>query len=372
MLIVGTLGFLIYSKYFNKPVESPIVTTPSPSPIPTPSPTPTNPAPSPSAGSTLVKLTDEADGQIVSPVLWFNGEAINYFDNKGNLYVANFYESQGRLSLTGKKLIAIPSKANIVKVLWPSQTRDFIVQLKDGAGIVSYSYFNYDSATFTDLPKQVKALDWMPNGTQIMYVWVEGGKATLSLANPDTKNYKDLAEMWETDNAIHISPNADQLLYFQTQNTGDTNPINSVTADGKVWKALVKTGQNFGVLWSPDGQRFLFGKRDIATQKYQLWVYNLTLGEVRNLGLNTTVEKAVWGKDSNTIYASVPNSGGVEENTLTVDSFFQMDINSLEKKQYAAAATAVDGRDLFLNSLGDKLFFKNAQDGALYYLDLNQ
>jgi Tol biopolymer transport system component len=144
-----------------------------------------------------------------------------------------------------------------------------------------------------------------------------------------------------------------------------------VTSDGKLWRGLVKNGQNSGVLWSPDGQKFLFGKKDPVTQNYQLWVYNLTSGEIKNLGLFTTVDKAVWDKDSNVIYAAVPTSGAAGS-TLTVDSFYRMDTATLDKKQYASSGASIDGRDLFLNATSDKLFFRNAQDGGLYYLDLTQ
>ena len=163
-----------------------------------------------------------------------------------------------------------------------------------------------------------------------------------------------------------------KVLYYETESSAANNPINSVTSDGKIWKALVKNGQNYGALWSPDGQKFLFAKKDLNSQKYQLWIYNLTSGEVKNLGLFTIVNKAVWDKDSNVIYVSVPNTGTPDGNNLTQDSFFKMNTTTLEKKQYNSGSSPIDGRDLFLSSTGDKLFFRNAQDGGLYYLDLAQ
>src|SRR6185295_9056599 len=88
LLIVGTLGFLIYSKYSagpqkqagNNPTPS---ATPTPNPDPTANPTPTPgpdptvaPSSTPSASATVVKLTDD---QVVSPVLFFNGLGVTYF-----------------------------------------------------------------------------------------------------------------------------------------------------------------------------------------------------------------------------------------------------------------------------------------------------
>jgi len=382
ILIVGTLGFLIYSKYAgSKTPAASSVTNNTASTTPaitqnTASSTPTGQG----SSSNIVQLTSD---QVVSPALFFNGTGISYFDRQGNLYQATLQNNNGQLSLTSKKQLDIPLKPDIAKILWPAKGNDFIAQFTDSTGKNTWSYFNSNTGSYTNLPGQVESVDWMPTGDKIMYVWLDGGKAGLSLGNPDTSNHQTLGAMWETDDQLYVSPLGDQVLYFETQNSSANNFINSVTADGKLWKGLVKNGQNFGVLWSPDGQKFLFGKKDPVTQNYQLWAYNLTSGEIKNLGLFTTVNKSVWDKDSNVIYAAVPTSGtAVPEginlagsaggSQLTSDSFYRMDTSTLDKKQYASSGASIDGRDLFLNATGDKLFFRNAQDGGLYYLDLTQ
>lgn len=367
ILIVGTLGFLIFLKYSGSKTPSasqnPPATTTPPSAY---APATTTP---PVAASPFVKLTSD---QVVSPALFFNGSGITYFDNQGNLYQSTLQNTNGQLSLTDKKQLDIPAKTGITKILWPDKGNDFIAELQ-GLGGTTYSYFNSNASIYTDLPPQVESLDWMPNGTQIAYVWLQNGKASLSLGSPDTTHHSTLGAMWELDDQLHVSPDGSQILYYETaNNSGATNFINSVSSDGKVWKGLVKNGYNFGVLWSPDGQKFLFGKKDPVSLNYQLWVDNLATGEVKNLGLLTTPDKAVWDGGSELIYASVPNSGQATPGALTTDSFFRMDIGTLDKQQYTSSNTPIDGQDLFLNSTGDKLFFKNAQDGGLYYLDLSQ
>ena len=178
--------------------------------------------------------------------------------------------------------------------------------------------------------------------------------------------------MYQNDNIISVSPDGSQILFYESAGSSSTeNDINSVSSDGKVWKGLVKNGFNYGVQWSPDGMKFLFGKKDPVTLQYQLWVYNLASGEVKNLGFFTTPDKAVWGSDSNTIYAAVPLSGSGGTG-LSSDAFYSLDITTMDKKQFSTGLNPIDGQDLFLNSTGDKLLFKNAQDGGLYYLDLNQ
>ena len=373
LLIVGTLGFLVYSKYSSSPAPAPLAVQPTPTPgsnvgsntgTTTPTATPT-----PTPASNIVLLTND---QVVSPALFFNGGGITYFDTQGNLYQANLQSNNGQLSLTAKNKLNVPAKPGIVKVFWPAHGNDFIAQINNG-GVTSYSYFNSSAGMYTDLPPQVESLDWMPNGTQIMYVWYQNNKSSLSIGSPDTKTFTSLAAMWENDDQIHVSPDGSQVLYFETNSAAPTNFINSVSADGKVFKGLVKNGQNYGVLWSPDGQKFLFNKKDPSTGNYQLWYDNLTSGAVENLGLFTGTDKVVWDSGSNIIYAAVPNSAAAGSNALTVDSFYKLDTTTLDKTQYPSSGTPpVDAQSLFLSSAGDKLFFKNAQDGGLYYLDLTQ
>jgi hypothetical protein len=370
LLIVGTLGFLVYSKYSSKsPSSTNQVAGVTPTPATT-TPVTATPTPTLTSASGIVRLTSD---QVVSPSLFFNGNGITYFDHQGNLYQATLQNNNGQASLTDKKQLDIPQKIGITKILWPAKSQDFIAQITGLTGNTTYSYFNSSAATYTDLPPQITNLDWMPNSTQIMYVWFDGSKASLNIGSPDVKNYQKIADLWETDDQFHVSPDGTQALYFESNNTGQNNLINTVSTDGKVFTGLIKAGQNFGVLWSPDGQKFLFGKKDPTTQAYQLWVDNMTSGAIENLGLFTTVDKAIWDSGSKLIYAAVPSSGSPGQNVLTQDTFYRMDTSTLEKKQYNSDPnTPVDGRDLFLSPTGNKLFFRNAQSGGLYYLDLTQ
>ncbi|MCX6797055.1 MAG: hypothetical protein NTX98_01070, partial [Candidatus Doudnabacteria bacterium] len=368
ILIVGTLGFLIYSKYGSKKTSTSTSNNTSP-PVETVDTGNNNgtdqgsnnasTTPPETLSQRFVKLTDE---QVVSPVLFYNGSAITYLNKQGGVFQADLQESNGVLQLENKRQLEnIPPKQNISKILWPSRGNDFIAEFKS-FGKKTWSYYNNNTVSFTDYPPQIISVDWMPSGDKIIYVWLENGKATLNLADPDTKNWVEVSEMWEQDDSIHMSPDGLSVLYFRTENTEASNAINLTTPDGKLWRGLVKEGYNFGVLWSPDSQKFLFNKKDRVTQKYQLWVYDVLAGDVKNLGMFTTVEKAVWDKDGKTIYAAVPktSSTAAEDGGLTEDGFYKIDVENLEKKEYAADGEKIDGQNLFLSLSGDKLFFRNA------------
>ena len=368
VLIVGTLGFLIYLKYSGSKTTTPAAvnstTTPATGLAPVATSTPIVPAQSGGA----VKLTSDI---VVSPALFFNGSGVTYFDNQGNLFQATLQNDNGQLSLTSKKQLSIPAKSGISKILWPQSGNDFIAEMGNASGKSSWSFFSSNTGLYTDFPPMVGSVDFMPTGDKIAYVWLNAGKAVLEIGDTSLKTWQKVGDMFQTDNIISVSPNGSQILFYESGPAGNQNNINSVSSDGKVWKTLVSSGYNSGVLWSPNSQRFIFGKKDPSTLRYQLWIYDLSSGEVKNLGLFSTPDKAVWAPDSINVYAAVPASGS-SGNSLTSDAFYFINTQTLEKKQYNSGTSAIDGESLFLNATGDKLLFKNAQDGGLYYLDLNQ
>jgi hypothetical protein len=378
LLIVGTLGFLLYSKYGKKTTPDSGGTQATSTPVTTgQSPATTTPisTSTPPTGSKVVLL---ASDQVISPALYFDGSSIAWFDAQGNLYQGQLStDSSGVLHLDRKTALTIKQKANISRILWPTRKGDdhsnnnFIAEFNFG-GKKTWSFFNAEAQTWTDLPAQVESVDWLPGGKQIVYVWLDtAGKATINVSNPDATSYQLLADMYETDDLLSVSPDGRNILYYRQYNTDASNSINLTSSDAKLWRGLVKTGYNFGVLWSPDGSKFLYGQKEPSSQKYQLWVYDLNTGTSNSLGVFSIPSKAVWAADNTVVYAAVPNTGNADDTTLTVDDFYKIDTSNFDKKKYSSSGPSIDGRNLFLNTEGNKLLFKNAQDGGLYYLDLN-
>jgi len=361
ILIVGTLGFLIYSKY-GKKTPAPITQNP-------PEETAQVVVPEPVVIPETSKFSKLIEDQVVSPALFFNGKGLAYFDLQGRLYQVKFEDGSVKPVIAEKKALDVEPRANISKVLWPKKGDHFIAEF-NGGGQKSLSFYDSDNVKYVDLPPQISAIDWFPGGDSVLFIWTENNKSTLAIGNPDTTNWKKVSDLWELDDQISVSPDGKNILFYETSATGTTNSINLVTPDAKVWKSLVKEGYNYGVLWSPDSQKFLFGKQDKNTRKYQLWYYDFSTGEVKSLGLFTTPEKAVWGKDSQTVYAAVPVTGSAGESGLTIDEFYKLNTSTLEKESFADSNFTLDGRNLFLSNAEDILFFKNAQDGGLYTLNL--
>jgi hypothetical protein len=364
ILIVGTLGFLIYSRSksddpevdANINTETPIEETPVVE-------EPTEQAPAGAA----VKLTDVP---VLSPVLFFQGIGISYFDSDGHLYQSDLQISNGAALLSNKRELSIDLRPGISKVLWPLAGKGFIAEFNSGSR-PSWSYFDTPKNQYFDIPKQVYSLDWMPAGDKIIYTWVDSsGKATLQFANPDATGYSTITDLFVPDNIIKVSPDGKNVLLYRNQTNDVTkNVINMVSTDGKTFTSVIKDGYNFGVLWSPDSKKFLFSRRDAGTQKFTLWVADISTGDIRSLGVTGSPTKAVWTKDSQVIYAGVPITGNLGQG-LTQDSIKKIIVASGEQKDFTTGV-AVDAQDMFLSLDETVLFFRNAQDNALYYIPVN-
>ena len=362
ILIVGTLGFLIYSRSKSDESEiDPVVETPiEETPVVE---EPTDPTPSGAA----VKLTDVP---VLSPVLFFQGIGISYFDSAGHLYQSDLQITNGTALLSNKRELSIDLRPGISKVLWPLAGKGFIAEFNSG-GRPSWSYFDTPKNEYFDIPKQVYSLDWMPAGDKIIYTWVDStGKATLQFANPNASDFRTITDLYVPDNIVKASPDGRNVLLYRNQTNDVTkNVINMVSTDGKTFTSVIKEGYNVGALWSPDSKKFLFSRRDADTQRYTLWVADIVTGDIRSLGVTGSPTKAVWTKDSQVVYAGVPTSGNMGQG-LTQDTIQKITVGSGEQKEFPTGV-AVDAQDMFLSLDETVLFFRNAQDNALYYIPVN-
>ncbi len=373
ILIVGTLGFLIFQKRGFNQTETPVTEAPADTAPPADDGTP--PADSgdstgsddnstPPAAPTAGKLTDS---RVVSPVLTYLGDGVSYFNSQDQLFKADIQTSGDIVLLGNTKEITIAIKSGINKILWPATGNHFIAEIGRGSQR-SWSFFDSDRNVYIDLPRQLTSLGWLPDGAHIIYTWLnqETGKTTLNVSNADGTGYTKVADIFDNDVEIVPSPDGRSLLFYRTNNSGAVNKIVLAASDGKLFKAVVNEGYNFGALWAPDSRQFLFGRRDSQNQQLGLWLGDVETGTVENLGAATTVEKAVWTRDGQNVFAAVPQTG-VAERGLTEDTIYKISVDSGAKTEFNPGS-GVDARDLFLNLSGDSLFFKNAQDGLLYYL----
>lgn len=366
ILIVGTLGFVIYSRTKTKaPTNTPTTELPANTDTPTAPATPTTETP---VGGEVraIRLSDDS---VLSPILTYQKNGISFFDLTGKLYQTDVQISDTGVLLSGRKELGITPKNGIKKIIWPPAGNYFLAEQVVDSGR-RWSLFDPNRNTYVDLPRQVRSIDWMPKGDQVVYIWVDdAGKSSMSIAAPDTSGYRKIIDMFQTDNQIDVSPDGTKVAFYRNQNQDPTkNVINLTGLDGKQVSALVAEGYNRGVNWSPDSRKFLFNKRDPATQRFVLWVADTVTKEVKSLGVVSSTGKAVWSNDSQLIYIGEPVRGNADLG-LTEDNLAIINVNNASK-QIIELGVAADIQDSFLSADGGILFFRNGQDNSLYYLKL--
>lgn len=370
LLIVGTLGFLIYQRRSNtntatntqtpSPTPTPVQPTPTPTPVDqTPAPTPTpNPVPPPqSNGIAPIQLTDD---KVVSPVLFYQGNGMAYFNEQGQLFQSDLDSSSGTLKLTNKRELGVPPKTGITKVYWPAAGDNYLVEIGSGSA-KKWSVYVSSKGIYADVPSKATALNWMPDGEQLLYLWLDNNKTNLNISPVDLSTWQVVTDMWENDDDIAISPDGRTILFWRTTSTDSTNKINMVTPDGKLFRTVVKDGYNTGAVWSPDSQKFAFNRKG-QNGKQQLWVANVSTGESQNMNVEAAVTNAVWGPDSRMLYVGLPaQSGKGTVVRIDVATATDQEINLTGNFEASQMFVSVDGKSLF---------FKNNLDGGLYYVNV--
>ncbi len=154
ILIVGTLGFLIYSKYGKQTSNTPAAVQDNSQNSTAgnennnqnpPENSTTTPPNTESPLSKFVKLTNQE--QIVSPILFFNGSGITFFDNQGKLFQADLQDDSGTLRLNNARQLEIPAKTNIAKILWPSRGENFLAEFHS-FGKKTWSFYTPPSGAY--------------------------------------------------------------------------------------------------------------------------------------------------------------------------------------------------------------------------------
>lgn len=364
LLIVGTLGYLLYARS-NSQSQNPATnnTTPSPTPSTSPTPTPSSvdpvvvtPPTSPVQSNGLVKLTEN---EVISPVLFYRGDGISYFDNQGQLYQIDLRITGNTPAVSNKRQIKLTPRSNISKVLWPPDGNNFIAVQKNGTKNV-FSYYDGKSQVYTDLPIQMSSVAWIPDASKIIYIW-QGSQSSLNISNPDGTGFQKLAQIYYPDSEINLSPDGKNILFYRTANSSETNPITLVTSDGKIFKTMVKEGYNLGISWAPDSKSYVFTRRDPLTQNFSLWLGNILTDELKNLNVSTTIDKVLWSPDSQSIFVSGQSVG----ETGSSETIYKISLASQSKTQLVSSQN-LKPQDFFLSLNSEVLFFKNLADGALY------
>jgi hypothetical protein len=153
-------------------------------------------------------LTKITDAQTIAPALSFDGRSVWYFSSEGKL----FKQSLG----SGlKQEYVLPTKLEVSDALWPLVGNDFIVETSSG-GSKTISYYDSEGKSYIPYPANIKHVDFMPDGRRVAYNWVEtSGVSQLSIADYNTKNFRKIVDLPQTDQVIKVSPTGNRIFTYR-------------------------------------------------------------------------------------------------------------------------------------------------------------
>ena len=334
---------------------TPTTTTTTTTTTPTTTPAPVQPTPITITPTTkLLRMTDSV---AVGPVLSYDGTLLWYFTADGHLFKID-------LKTGAKQEFILPTNLKVNNVIWPQTGSDFIVETDNATG-KTFNYYSSKLNTFTAYPANVKEVDFMPSGQQVVYAWLDdaSGKATLSIANFDLTAHVKIANLPDSDDVIKVAPTRARAFYYKAASP----------ADGKIYyvnltnKSIfsIKTAATNLVDWAPDSNHFLYNRLgpDGDAASTQLWLGDLDAKTDTALGINGTPAQAAFDRTGATLVVAQTNQNSED---------FLVSSLQTAKKQTVSTGTGVlvNAAHMFVSNDGATLYFLNSSDGFVYSLPI--
>jgi Tol biopolymer transport system component len=303
------------------------------------------------------QLTKVTTGAAIAPALSFDGRSIWFFSTDGKL----FKQSLG----SGlRQEYVLPTKIEITSAIWPLIGSDFIVESSAG-GNKNINYYDSEGKVYIPYPSNIKHVAFMPDGRRVIYNWVENnGRSTLSTADYDTKNFKTIVTLPQSDQVVKMAPSGNRVFTYRRSSEED-GYLNYIPMDNPkvIW---IKTGLTNRAIWSPDGKKFLFNKLDTNNEQKdrKLWLGDITNATDQPLDLEGNPENAAFDSEQKFLYLAVPGQNG--------DSLWKVNLSSFEKREIFRSneQEKVQATDLLVTDDGSQLYFKNS-DGLIYSIPVN-
>ncbi len=308
------------------------------------------------------RITKVSAEPVVSPVLSFDGKAVWYFTSAGSSYKVN-------LSTGLRQEYALQDKAATYEAIWPNSGADFIL-VSGNDPSRTFRYYNSDTKQFTEYPTNFKGVDFTSDTKSILYNWVKDNKSTLSTGNLRNSTFQNLIDLPESGLTVKAGPNINRALAFN-KDKPDSGKLYLILIDTKKVITL-KTGVDNSAIWSPDGKHFLYNRNpDETAVNKNLWLGDSTAPVDKDLGIVSTVSKAVFDSTGANLYVAVADTAGDGG-----DVIWKIDLSTLQKTQIfkplsTDVPSTISVSQLLISPDNTSIFFKNS-DGYLYGYKIGQ
>jgi Tol biopolymer transport system component len=323
----------------------------------------------------IYPISEEA---VLAPFLRENTETIAYY---------SFYDgSASEISLEGqnKKVLSSTKLPGLKNIEW-SPDGNKVISYFNNNGQSTFFLFDYLTKSGKQLAEGMDNIVWTNLGDKIIYKFsdAKNGKSSLSIANSDGSNWKNIDSINFKNMKIAPVPATSLISFWNFPNAFEETQLKTIPLVGGESKVIFSGKFGTDYLWSPNGEKALVSFSDQkGGTDMSLAVINNQGGEFQNLGIPAMVSKCVWSKDGRTVYYALPggiSAGSVMPNdyqdgkVTTQDTFWSVDVATGKKNRIVELdkmKEMYDAANLFLSTENSAIFFVNRIDKKLYRINL--
>lgn len=281
-----------------------------------------------------------------------------------------------------KKLILDRNVPGVIAVVWETEGNRAMIKTS-GANGPQYWYYNFGRQEVTQLKDGIQYLVWDSLLQKIVYVYKDGsGNATINIADPDGKNWRELSALMHPRMILQTIPNSPNVAMWGRSENSKNSSLESLNIASGM-KQTVFAGKNGAdYLWSPSGNRVLMSwSKELNGSEMVLSVMNSYGGEYKDLNFPSLVSKCVW-QDETTVVCALPSTipesavmpdEYMREKIYTKDTIWKIDVQTGTSERAVELGDinkSYDAVNLFLSADNSTLFFIDRKSGLLYKVEI--
>lgn len=316
------------------------------------------------------------------------GEAV-YFPSLGERNIFYYSKRDNAIkesTLDGKEItIRVPNiSGEVSRIVWsPTKLQTLLLIKKDGGAL--WHLADFRNQTIVPLRSDMSRLAWTTIGDRILYQSTDAatGERSLHIASPDGSNWRNLANLGKEDHFIQAIPQSSLIAFWTKTDARQAGTLEVMSINGDSRRTIVTGRFGADFLWSPDNQHILIQSTNTSGgNTSSLGLTDEDGAGYRNLFAPSFITKAVWSKDSETIYYALPNSFPSDaaipndyygRPIYTNDTFWKMNIRTGKKERLVSLEEITEGydaSDVFLSPTETDLYFIDRKTSRLYRITL--
>jgi len=233
-----------------------------------------------------------ADGNYLYIFLGGNGQ-LNQIDFSGKL----------------EKVLSTEQFSGLKRATWNKPKNKAILKTESAPEKTKFFYLDLAGKKVFPLKDNLDSVSWSNLGDKIIYKFYDPKtkKRTISVSDPDGKNWRDIADFNYYGVEISPVPGSSDISFWPSPNAFTAISLNTTTFSGENRKEILKGRFGADVLWSPDGTRAAVSSADQkGGHKIDLFLMNTQGGQFQSLLFPTFSGKCVWSTDSKNLFCAMP------------------------------------------------------------------